>query len=144
MTDVEATIEALLTERRVFEPSEEFKARATWNDPAIYERAAADPEAFWVEQAERLDWFEKWHTVSEWNPPWVKWFLGGRLNVAYNCLDRHVERGGGDKVAYYWEGEPGEERVITYRELYEEVCRFANGLKSLGVGKGDRVAIYLG
>jgi acetyl-CoA synthetase len=144
MTDVEATIEALLTEGRVFEPSEEFKARANWNDPAIYERAAADPEAFWAEQAERLDWFEKWHTVSEWNPPWVKWFLGGRLNVAYNCLDRHVERGGGDKVAYQWEGEPGEERVITYRELYEEVCRFANGLKSLGVGKGDRVAIYLG
>jgi acetyl-CoA synthetase len=144
MTDVQATIDALLTEGRVFEPSEEFKARAIWNDPGIYERAAADPEAFWVEQAERLDWFEKWHTVSEWNPPWVKWFLGGKLNVAYNCLDRHVGRGGGDKVAYYWEGEPGEERVITYRELHEEVSRFANGLKSLGVGKGDRVAIYLG
>jgi acetyl-CoA synthetase len=144
MTDVEPTIEALLNEGRIFEPSEEFRARANWNDPAIYERAAADPDAFWVEQAERLDWFEKWHTVSEWNPPWVKWFLGGKLNVAYNCLDRHVERGGGDKVAYYWEGEPGEERVITYRELYEEVCRLANGLKSLGVGKGDRVAIYLG
>ena len=80
----------------------------------------------------------------EWTPPWVKWFTGGTLNVSYNCLDRHVEAGGGDKVAYYWEGEPGERRAITYRELYEETCRFANALKGLGVRKGDRVAIYLG
>jgi acetyl-CoA synthetase len=144
MADAEATIEALLTERRVFEPSEGFRSRALWNDPAIYERAAADPAGFWAEQADGLHWFEKWNEVMEWKPPWVKWFLGGKLNVAYNCLDRHVESGGGDKVAYYWEGEPGEERTITYRELYEEVCRLANGLKSLGVRKGDRVAIYLG
>jgi acetyl-CoA synthetase len=144
MADVEATIEALLTEVRVFEPSEGFRSHALWSDPAIYERAASDPEGFWAEQAERLDWFRKWDSVVEWNPPWVKWFLGGKLNIAYNCLDRHVANGGGDKVAYYWEGEPGEERTITYRELYEEVCRFANGLKSLGVKKGDRVAIYLG
>jgi acetyl-CoA synthetase len=80
----------------------------------------------------------------EWNPPWVQWFLGGKLNATYNCLDRHVEAGGGDKVAYYWEGEPGDERVLTYRDLHREVCRLANGLKSLGVGRGDRVAIYLG
>ncbi|MGH2555995.1 MAG: acetate--CoA ligase, partial [Actinomycetota bacterium] len=144
MSETEATIDALLSENRVFEPSEEFRAQALWNDQAIYERASADPEGFWAEQAESLDWVQKWDQVMEWNPPWVRWFLGGKLNASYNCLDRHLEAGGGDKVAYYWEGEPGEERTITYRELYEEVCRFANGLKSLGVKKGDRVAIYLG
>ena len=144
MSEVEATIEALLSENRVFEPPEEFSRRASWSDPAVYERAAADPEAFWAEQAESLAWFRKWDEVMDWSPPWVKWFLGGKLNASVNCLDRHLEAGGGDKVAYYWEGEPGEERTITYRQLYEEVCRFANGLKSLGVKKGDRVAIYLG
>ncbi|HMC37014.1 MAG TPA: AMP-binding protein, partial [Actinomycetota bacterium] len=143
MADVQSTIDALLTERRVFEPSGQFRKGAVWNDPAVYERAAADPEGFWAEQARSLDWFEPWDRVMEWKPPWVEWFLGGKLNVSYNCLDRHLERGG-DKVAYYWEGEPGEERTLTYRQLYEEVCRFANGLKSLGVTKGDRVAIYLG
>jgi acetyl-CoA synthetase len=144
MPDVEATIDALLSEKREFEPPEKFKRNALWNDPSIYDRAGADPEGFWAEQAQALDWFEKWQTVCEWDPPWVKWFIGGKLNVSYNCLDRHVNSGGGDKVAYYWEGEPGEERTITYQALYEEVCRFANGLKSLGVRKGDRVAIYLG
>jgi acetyl-CoA synthetase len=144
MSEVEATIEALLSEKRVFEPSADFRSRGLWRDPAIYDRAAKDPEGFWAEQAEHLDWFQEWDQVMEWNPPWVKWFLGGKLNVAYNCLDRHVNSGGGDKVAYFWEGEPGDERVITYRELYEEVCRFANGLKSLDVRRGDRVAIYLG
>jgi acetyl-CoA synthetase len=143
MADTEATIEALLTERRLFEPSEEFRAHALWTDPSIYERAALDPEAFWAEQAERLDWFERWDRVMDWKPPWVTWFVGGKLNVSHNCLDRHLDTGG-DKVAYYWEGEPGDERTITYRELYEDVCRLANGLKSLGVRKGDRVAIYLG
>jgi acetyl-CoA synthetase len=144
MADEETTIDALLREERVFEPSEAFRSRALWTDPAIYDRAAADPERFWAQQADRVDWFQRWDQVMEWNPPWVKWFLGGRLNASQNCLDRHVESGGGDKVAYYWEGEPGDERVITYRELYREVCRLANGLKSLGVGRGDRVAIYLG
>jgi acetyl-CoA synthetase len=144
MSDVERTIEALLSEQRIFEPPEEFRARAVVNDSSIYERAEADHEAFWAEQASRLSWFEPWNTVMEWNPPWVKWFLGGKLNVSYNCLDRHVEAGGGDKVAFYWEGEPGERRTITYRELLDEVCRFANALKSLGVRKGDRVNIYLG
>ncbi|MCA1726567.1 MAG: AMP-binding protein, partial [Actinobacteria bacterium] len=144
MADVEASIEALLSEERRFEPPTDFAANAVVSDPGIYERAAADPEAFWVEQAERLDWYERWHTVTEWNPPWVKWFLGGSLNVSVNCLDRHVAAGGGDKVAYHWEGEPGEERTITYAELLAEVCRLANGLRSLGVGKGDRVAIYMG
>ena len=144
MSEVEATIEALLSEGRVFPPPPEFTAKAVVSDPEIYERAAADPEAFWVEQAEKLTWSKRWDTVMNWNPPWVKWFEGGELNASFNCLDRHVEAGGGDKVAYYWEGEPGEKRTITYAELLEEVCRFANALKSLGVQKGDRVAIYLG
>jgi acetyl-CoA synthetase len=144
MPDAEATIDALLSEKRVFEPSDEFRSRALWSDPGVHQRATADPEGFWAQQAGRLDWFRRWDQVMEWSPPWVKWFLGGKLNASYNCLDRHVEAGGGDKVAYYWEGEPGDERVLTYRELHREVCRLANGLKSLGVGKGDRVAIYLG
>src|SRR3954462_12824560 len=99
MSDVERTIEALLSERRIFEPSEEFRAGAVVNDPSIYERAEADHEAFWAEQASRLSWFEPWETVMEWNPPWVKWFLGGKLNASYNCLDRHVEAAGGGKGA---------------------------------------------
>jgi acetyl-CoA synthetase len=144
MADVEQNIAALLSEDRVFEPPEAFAARAIVRDAQIYERAEADPEAFWAEQAERLSWFRRWDTVMDWQPPWVKWFVGGSLNVSYNCLDRHVEAGGGDKVAYFWEGEPGEQRTLTYRELLEEVCRFANALYSLGVRKGDRVAIYLG
>ena len=144
MGEVEATIEGLLSEGRVFPPPADFAERAVVSDPSIYERADADFEAFWAEQAERLTWFRRWDTVLDWQPPWVKWFEGGRLNASYNCLDRHIEAGGGDKVAYYWEGEPGEKRTITYTELYEEVCRFANALKGLGVEKGDRVAIYLG
>src|SRR5437867_4795528 len=142
--EVQATIDALLSEDRVFEPPEGFRKRALWSDPRVYERAAADPDRFWAEQASHLDWFRTWDRVVEWNPPWVKWFVGGTLNVAHNCLDRHVEGGGGDKVAFYWEGEPGDERTITYDELHREVGRFANGFKSLGVRKGDRVAIYLG
>ncbi|HEX8099294.1 MAG TPA: acetate--CoA ligase [Actinomycetota bacterium] len=144
MADVETTIDALLTEKRVFEPSAEFRRGALWGDASLYEQASRDPEAFWAEQARALHWFNEWGQVMEWNPPWVKWFVGGKLNAAYNCLDRHIEAGAGEKVAYFWEGEPGDERVITYQDLYEEVCRFANGLKSLGVKKGDRVAIYLG
>lgn len=144
MSEVEATIEALLSEGRVFPPPPGFTADAVANDPSIYERAAADPEAFWAEQAEKLAWSKPWDTVMDWQPPWVKWFEGGQLNASYNCLDRHVEAGGGDKVAYYWEGEPGEKRTISYAELLDEVCRFANALKALGVRRGDRVAIYLG
>jgi acetyl-CoA synthetase len=142
--ETERDIDALLSENRVFEPPPEFRSRAVASDPGIYERAAADRPAFWAEQAERLSWFKTWDTVMDWEPPWVKWFVGGRLNASYNCLDRHVEAGGGDKVAYYWEGEPGDARVLTYLDLYEETCRFANALRSLGVRKGDRVAIYLG
>jgi acetyl-CoA synthetase len=136
-------IDALLEELRVIEPPEEFRRNAIVNDPEIYARAEADPEGFWAEQAGKLRWSRPWDTVMEWNPPWVKWFLGGRLNVSVNCLDVHVEAHP-DRVAYYWEGEPGDRRTITYRELYEEVCRFANALKGMGVAKGDRVAMYLG
>jgi acetyl-CoA synthetase len=144
VSDVDQNIAALLQEDRVFEPPAAFAERAIVSDPDVYARAAADPEAFWAEQADRLAWFKRWDSVMEWSPPWVKWFTGGTLNVAYNCLDRHVEAGGGDKVAYHWVGEPGDTRTITYRDLYEEVCRFANALKSIGVRRGDRVNIYLG
>ncbi len=144
MSDAQQHIEALLSERREFPPSDAFRAQALVNDRSLYERADADHEAFWVEEAERLTWFRRWDTVMDWKPPWVTWFAGGSLNASYNCLDRHVENGGGDKVAYHWEGEPGDTRTITYTELLEDVCRLANALRSLGVGKGDRVNIYLG
>jgi acetyl-CoA synthetase len=144
VSDTQRNIEALLSEKRVFEPSAAFVEEALVSDRTIYERATADPEAFWGEQAERISWFSRWDTVMEWSPPWVKWFVGATLNASYNCLDRHVEAGGGDKVAYHWEGEPGDARTITYRELFEETCRLANALKALGVRRGDRVAIYLG
>ncbi len=140
----ERNIEDLLSEERVFAPPSGFVERALVSDRSIYERANADHEAFWAEQAEALTWSKRWDRVMDWTPPWVKWFVGGTLNASYNCLDRHVESGGGDKVAYHWEGEPGDTRTITYRDLYEETCRFANALRSLGVEKGDRVAIYLG
>jgi acetyl-CoA synthetase len=137
-------IDALLEEKRVFPPPPDFVGQAVVSDPAIYERAAQDPEGFWAEQAEGLDWLRRWDTVMEWTPPFVKWFVGGTLNASVNCLDRHVEAGGGDKVAYHWEGEPGDTRTITYGELLDEVCRLANGLRSLRVQRGDRVNIYLG
>ena len=144
MSDTERNIEALLSEKRVFEPSAAFVERAIISDRSIYDRAEEDPVGFWAEQAERISWFRRWDQVMERDAPWVKWFTGGTLNASYNCLDRHVEAGGGDKVAYHWEGEPGDTRTITYRDLYEETCRFANALKGLGVRRGDRVAIYLG
>jgi len=144
MSEDQQDIAALLSEDRVFDPPGAFRARALIQDRSVYDRAEADPEGFWADQAERLQWFKRWDRVMEWTPPWVKWFVGGTLNASYNCLDRHVEAGGGDKVAYHWEGEPEEQRTITYKELLDEVCKFANALKALGVGKGDRVAIYLG
>jgi acetyl-CoA synthetase len=144
MSDIQQNIEALLSESRVFEPPPAFTERAIVSDPSVYEGADADHEAFWAEQADRLTWFKRWNSVMDWNPPWVRWFEGGQLNASYNCLDRHVEAGGGDKIAFHWEGEPGDTRTITYAELLDDVCRLANGLRSLGVGKGDRVNIYLG
>ncbi len=144
MPDVQQNIAALLSEDRVFEPPPSFVEAAVVRDASIYARAEADHEGFWAEQADRLAWYRRWDKVMSWTPPWVTWFAGGQLNAAYNCLDRHIEAGGGDKTAYHWEGEPGERRSLTYRELLDEVCRLSNGLKSLGVAKGDRVAIYLG
>ncbi len=141
-SDVERTIEALLQERRTFTPPEAFAAQANADDPSIYAQAERDPDGWWASQAERLDWFQRWDTVLDWDPPHHRWFVGGKLNVAHNCLDRHLESNG-DRVAYHWIGEPGEARAVTYRELHEEVCRLANVLKGLGIRKGDRVAIYL-
>ncbi|MFB9570679.1 acetyl-coenzyme A synthetase N-terminal domain-containing protein, partial [Saccharopolyspora hordei] len=133
----------LLNESRTFPPSEEFAAQANAS-AELYEKADADREAFWAEQASQLHWETEWDQVLDWSgAPFAKWFVGGRLNVAYNCVDRHVEAGNGDRVAIHWEGEPGDSRRITYAELQREVCRTANALASLGVGAGDRVAIYL-
>ena len=144
MGDVEQTISALLSEDRVFEPPPAFAAGAVVGDRAIFDRAAADPEAFWAEQAGRLEWSKPWDRVMDWTPPFVRWFDGGRLNVSVNCLDRHVRAGGGGKVAYHWVGEPGDTRTVTYADLLADVERFANVLKGLGVRRGDRVNIYLG
>jgi len=138
-------ISALSWEERSFPPSAEFVAQANAG-PSIYQEADADWRGFWMKQAlDRVSWFKKpTQIVDESNPPFYKWFADGELNISYNCLDRHLEKGG-DKVAYYFEGEPvGDARVITYKQLHEEVCRFANALLGLGVTKGDRVAIYLG
>ncbi|HEY0787486.1 MAG TPA: acetate--CoA ligase, partial [Thermoanaerobaculia bacterium] len=127
---------------RSLPPSDAVRASANVNDPGIWETAAADPEAFWEGWARELDWHSPWRKVLEWNEPYAKWFVGGTLNASYNCLDRHLEKRG-DKKAIIWEGEPGDTRTLTYRELHEQVSRFANALKGLGVAKGDRVAIYL-
>jgi acetyl-CoA synthetase len=137
-------LDALLHEKRVFKPSEEFRRQANASDPAIYERARQDLAAFWAEEAKRLTWFEPWKQALEWNPPWAKWFVGGKLNAAYNCVDRHAASDRRNKAAIIWEGEPGDSRVLTYAMLEREVNKFANVLKSLGVRKGDRVAIYMG
>jgi len=142
--DQQERLEALLQEGRLFHPAEEFRRGANASDPAIYERADRDLEGFWAEEAKRLHWFAPWEKVLEWNAPWAKWFVGAKLNVTYNCVDRHAASARRDKAAIVWEGEPGDSRVLTFGRLEQEVNRFANGLKSLGVKKGDRVAIYLG
>jgi acetyl-CoA synthetase len=142
MAESGATLSNLSTESRSFPPSEEFAAQANATEE-WYDRAAQDREGFWAEQADRLHWHQKWDQVLDWDPPFAKWFVGGKLNVAYNCADRHVEQGNGDRVAFYWEGEPGDGRTITYAQLKSEVCKAANALSELGVGKGDRVAIQL-
>jgi acetyl-CoA synthetase len=136
-------IEDLLTEGRTFPPPEDFQRDALIADPGIYAEADADREAFWARQAEELDWFERWNQVLDWQPPDAQWFVGGRLNVAHNCLDRHVTAGHGEQVAYHWEGEPGDTRTITYSDLLDDVQRAANALRALGVERGDRVAVYL-
>jgi acetyl-CoA synthetase len=140
---LEQRLEAMLEIER-FEPPEAFRRDALLADPAVYAEAERDPQAWWAQQAEALDWFERWDTVlDDANPPFYKWFTGGKLNASYNCLDRHVLAGRGERVAYHWRGEQGEERDVTYAELHRDVQRFANALKALGVRKGDVVGIYL-
>ena len=137
-------IENLLSEERTFAPPAEFVRQANYTDPAIYEQAAADPQAFWAGFADKLDWITPYEQVLDWSDaPFAKWFVGGELNVSANCLDRHVANGLGDRVAYYWEGEDGERRAWTYAELLALTERFANVLKDLGVQRGDRVAIFM-
>ncbi|MFG6279555.1 acetate--CoA ligase [Microbacterium sp. 5K110] len=136
-------IDHLLNETRRFAPSAEFAANAV-ADASLYERAAADREGFWADQARELHWHTPFTQVLDWsNPPFAEWFADGELNVAYNCLDRHVEAGNGDRIALRWEGEPGDQRNVTYAELTDEVKRLANVLQDLGIERGDRVAIYL-
>ncbi|QXC60223.1 acetate--CoA ligase [Aquihabitans sp. G128] len=139
-----ATIEDYLLEDRTFPPSEAFKRQALVAGTQFYDEANQDYEGFWARQAADLvDWSKDWDTILDWQLPFAKWFVGGQLNVSQNCLDRHVDAGHGDRVAFHWEGEPGDTRTITYADLLAEVERFANALKGLGVQKGDRVAIYL-
>src|SRR3954471_2663346 len=139
----ETSADTSTTEGRTFAPPPELAAHANVG-PEIYEEAARDRLAFWANAARRLSWEQEWDEVLDWsNPPFAKWFVGGKLNVAYNCVDRHVEAGHGDQVAYGGEGDPGDTRTITYAELKDEVCKAANGLVELGVQAGDRVAIYM-
>ena len=144
----EATIESILRENRSFPPSSEFSQQAQIKSleeyEHLYERAKANPEAFWAELAEKeLDWFQKWDTVLDWQPPFAKWFVNGKINISYNCLDRHLTTWRRNKAALIWEGEPGDSCTLTYAQLHREVCQFANVLKQLGVKKGDRVGIYM-
>jgi acetyl-CoA synthetase len=139
MTD----IDVLLPEHRKFPPPAAFAKDAHVNSQAYYDRAAADYEGFWAEMARDLEWSKPWKTVLEWDPPWAKWFIGGKLNASVNCLDRHVRGATRNKAALIWEGEPGDTRTLTYWDLYREVNKFASVLDSLGVKRGDRVAIYL-
>ena len=140
---LEDRLEELL-DQETFAPPEEFAENADVTDESVYEQADEDYEAFWAEQADTLKWQEKYEQVLDWSdPPFAKWFVGGKLNVAENCVDRHVEDGNGDRVAFHWRGEEGEEEDITYADLHRDVQKFANALKDLGVEKGDVVGIFL-
>jgi acetyl-CoA synthetase len=147
MSQSQPDINSLLKEDRVFEPPASFsdtahiKSREEYD--RIYQRSIEDPEGFWAEIAGELDWFKKWDKVLEWKEPFAEWFVGGQINISYNCLDRHLSNWRRNKAAIIWEGEPGDTRTITYQQLHREVCKFANVLKSLGIQKGDRVAIYM-
>jgi len=141
-------IDTVMHEERLFPPSEAFASQAAIGSmeayQALYDQAKADPIAFWDQVArDELHWFQPFNTVLEWDEPFAKWFVGGQTNVSYNCLDAHLEAGRGDKTAIIWEGEPGDQRTLTYAELHAEVCKFANAMKSLGVGQGDVVSIYM-
>ena len=138
-----AEYDDLLREDRSFAPPAEFRSRAHVKDDSIYAEAERDPERFWEKFARELEWIRPWDKVLDWQPPHAKWFVGGKLNVSVNCLDRHLRGPRRNKAALIWEGEPGDTRTLTYHDLHRDVCRFANVLKSLGVKKGDRVAIYM-
>ena len=137
------TIQALLKEDRKFRPPKGFVKRALVRTEAIYREAARNPVRFWEQRARELTWFKPWKKALEWKPPSAKWFVGGKLNVSYNCLDRHVTTSRRTKAALIWEGEPGDTRTLTYWDLYREVQRFAAALKRHGVRKGDRITIYM-
>ncbi|MBT9333273.1 acetate--CoA ligase [Paracidobacterium acidisoli] len=141
-------LDSTLREDRIFPPPAEFAAKAHVGSLTAYEelyrRSIDDPEAFWAEAAQELEWFAPWTRVLEWNQPWAKWFVGGKINLCHNCVDRHVQNGKRDKTAILWEGEPGEVRRLSFAELHVEVQKFANVLKGLGIQKGDRVAVYMG
>lgn len=142
------TIESVLNESRLFSPPANFTDTAAINSldayKALAEKAAADPAQFWAELAEQeLHWFKPWDTTLDWQPPFAKWFVGGKINISYNCLDRHLTTWRRNKAALIWEGEPGDSRTLTYAQLHREVCQVANVLKGLGVKKGDRVGIYM-
>ena len=142
-SDVERELERL-TEQERFDPPEDFRQHALLSDESIYDEAERDWKGWWLEQAQDLHWFkEPTESVDDSNPPFYKWFADGKLNASYNCLDRHVEAGNGDKVAFHWRGEEGEERDLTYSDLHAETQRLANGLKDLGIQRGDVVGIYL-
>ena len=147
MSSPSTNITSVLKETRSFPPSAEFAAQAHVKSLAehetLFKRAADDPEAFWAEQAESLSWFKKWTTVLDWNEPFAKWFVGGKINASYNCLDRHLDGPRKNKAAIIFEGEPGDSRVLRYQDLHREVCKFANVLKKLGLKPGDRVTIYM-
>jgi acetyl-CoA synthetase len=142
------TIESILQENRLFQPNPEFSQNAhikTLEEyKQLYEKAKANPEAFWAELAEtELHWFQKWDQVLDWQPPFAKWFVNGKINISYNCLDRHLTTWRKNKAALIWEGEPGDTRTLTYFQLHREVCQMANVLKQLGAQKGDRIGIYM-
>ncbi|NES78644.1 MULTISPECIES: acetate--CoA ligase [Okeania] len=144
----ESTIESILEEKRLFQPPEQFAQAAHIKSieeyKQLYEKARNDPEGFWAELAEtELDWFQKWDKVLDWQPPFAKWFVNGKINISYNCLDRHLNTWRRNKAALIWEGEPGDSRTLTYAQLHREVCQMANVFKQLGVKKGDRVGIYM-
>ena len=136
-------IDALLNETRAFPPPADWRTHARVTDPGVYARAAKDPEKFWADFAGELEWMTPWTTIVEWKAPYAKWFVGGKLNVSVNCLDRHVRTARRNQAALIWEGEPGDRRTLTYFDLHREVCQFANVLRSLGVKKGDRIAMYM-
>jgi acetyl-CoA synthetase len=140
---VSPEIDALLQEDRAFPPSNEFRAQANVRDERVYDEAARNPEQFWENFARELEWSAPWSKVLEWRPPHAKWFVGGKINASVNCLDRHLKGPRRNKAAIIWEGEPGDRRTLTYYDLHRDVCQFANVLKSFGIKRGDRVAIYL-